>query len=320
LNEDVQLVEELELEMLTPGRFHKLALHLVDDAASNPVLIPIIVARGVRPGPVVGVNAAIHGNELNGIPTIHNLLKTIEPLELKGTVVAVTIANVPGFHRNTRRFTDGADLNRIMPGRPNGNVSEVYAHRFLHKVVAHFQYMIDLHTASFGRVNSLYIRADMGDPVCARMARLMGPEIIVHNAGGDGTLRGAAADLGVKSVTVEIGDPQTFQRSRIRTSRIGIRDVIEDLGMVAPDHEAAEDNAVECKRSFWIYTDRGGLLTVEPQVCDHVVAGQTIGRLFDPWGDLLAVYEAPNDGIVVGKSTNPVAATGARILHLGILA
>lgn len=319
LNEDVRVTEELPLEELSPGRFHKLALHIVDDATARPVLVPIVVAKGSSPGPTVGLTAAVHGNELNGIPTIHKLLATIDPTELSGTLVAVTIVNVPGYHRNTRHFADGVDLNRIMPGKPDGSVSQVYAHRFLHRVVSKFEYMFDLHTASFGRINSLYIRADMSDPDCAQIARLMGPEIIVHNAGGDGTLRGAATDLGVKAITVEIGDPQTFQGSRIRESRIGIRDVLEDMGMLAPDHEMAENTPVECSRSFWIYTDRGGLLTVLPDVCDRLTAGQPMARLVDPWGELLAVYHAPCDGIVVGKSTNPVAASGARILHLGIV-
>lgn len=49
--------------------------------------------------------------------------------------------------------------------------------------------MIDLHTASAGRVNSLYVRADMNDPVTFRMAMLQHPQIVVHSTGPDRSLR-----------------------------------------------------------------------------------------------------------------------------------
>ena len=38
------------------------------------------------------------------------------------------------------------------------------------------------------------------------------------------------------------------------------------------------------------------------------------------FGEVIAQYRAPHDGIVIGKSVNPVAQTGARILNLGHIA
>jgi hypothetical protein len=65
-------------------------------------------------------------------------------------------------------------------------------------------------SASFGRVNSLYVRADMTDARTNRLARLQNPQIIVHNTGPDGSLRGAAMALGKPAVTIEIGNPQVL--------------------------------------------------------------------------------------------------------------
>lgn len=269
---------------------------------------------------MVGITAAVHGNELNGIPTIHRLLKTIDPHRLRGSVVGVPIVNVPGFLANQRTYTDGQDLNRTFPGQPDGNESQLYAWQFMERVVRRFNFLVDLHTASFGRVNSLYIRANMTIPLTARLARLVGADIIVHNAGGDGTLRGAAAALGIRSITVEIGDPQVFDVGMIRASRVGLRDLLEELGLVDPDGEVAEHSAVECARSFWLYTDSGGLLTVAPELGQMVRVGELIATMVNPWGQVVRQYHAPRDGIVVGKSTNPVAQSGSRILHLGIVA
>ena len=97
---------------------------------------------------------------------------------------------------NTRHFNDGFDLNRLMPGKRGGTPSQVYAFRFMERVVKHFEYMIDLHTASFGRINTLYVRADLTNADAAWMAECQQPQIMLHNVGADGTLRGAAMDLG----------------------------------------------------------------------------------------------------------------------------
>ena len=308
----------LELEGLTRGRFHRLAIALVDDAASRAVRVPVLVARGRHPGRVVGLTAALHGNELNGIPAIHSLFRRIDPEELRGTVVAVTIANMPAFTRQQRVYTDGADLNRIFPGHPAGNESQIYAHRLLDRIVRHFDALIDLHTASFGRLNAFYVRADMTNPTTARMARHMGAEILLHSPSSDGTLRGAAEALGIASLTVEIGDPHVFDADMVRASRIGLRDVLKHLRMVRPDEETARTDAITCVRSRWLYTDTGGMLTVFPQLTDRVRAGAVVARLVDPWGQVLRTYTAPEDGVVIGKANNPVARSGSRILHLGV--
>jgi hypothetical protein len=42
--------------------------------------------------------------------------------------------------------------------------------------------------------------------------------------------------------------------------------------------------------------------------------------MVDIFGDHVATYHARHYGVVIGHSTEPVARTGARILHLGRLA
>jgi predicted deacylase len=312
-----RVVDAIDVEGLAPG-VHRLSLHVVEDATGAPVRIPLLVLKGAEPGPVVGLTAAVHGNELNGIPTIHRLAKRLDPAQMRGTVVGATIVNVPGFLRYDRLFPDERDLNRIFPGKPDGNESDVYAHRLVERLIAPLDYLLDLHTASFGRVNSYYVRADMRHEVTAKLARALGAEIIVHNAGADGTLRACAAARDIAALTVEIGDPQVIDRGKVKESRVGLRDALEALDVVSPDAETAPRRAVECGRSYWLYTDTGGILEVLPTLAARVRKGTPIAHLVDPWGQRRRTYLAPEDGVVVGKGTNPVAPTGARILHLGV--
>lgn len=311
-------ITSLNLSTVAAGTVERFQLEIMRDPLSTPVCVPVMVARGASEGPVFGITAAIHGNEVNGIPIIQRLFAELDPTMLRGTVVGIPIVSAYAFMAATRTFFEGFDLNRIMPGNPHGNVGQVYAHRILERLVRHLDYLVDVHTASFGRVNSLYVRADLRHPQSRKMAFLQSPEIIVHNEAKDGTLRDAAMDMGISAITVEVGDPLRFQRRMIRDSLHGVRAILHEYGFLPTGPLDDEDEPpVVCRESKWIYADNGGLLEVLPDLAEMVREGDAIARLRNPFGDILATYQAPYDGVVVGKSTNPVCRTGSRILHLG---
>ncbi|MDF1662694.1 MAG: succinylglutamate desuccinylase/aspartoacylase family protein [Planctomycetota bacterium] len=307
-----------DLDAFPKGAVTNAEASLVQDSFGRPYAIPVIVVRGSKPGPVLGVTAAVHGNELNGIKVIHKLVQGIDPEQLSGAIVAVPVFNVPGFIRHQREFSDGNDLNRIMPGKETGTEAQQYAHAILNKIVAQFTYLIDLHTASFGRINSLYIRADLADPKTRKLAELQNAEILLHNCGTDGTLRSAAARFGIPALTVEVGNPQLFQESMIQRSVTGILNVMAHLEMIEREISVESEPNI-CSKSYWIYTNAGGILEMSVALRAIVEEGQEIARVTDCYGTLVKTYHAPEKGIVIGRSTNPVNASGARILHLGVL-
>ena len=312
-------VDMLDLARLGPGR-HECWLHLVDSALGEPERLPMLVVRGQRPGPVVGLTAVVHGDEVNGIAVIHELMRKLEPERLRGTVAALPVVNLPAFRRHARLTPQGSDLNHHFPGVTDGNDVQVYAYRLIDRFVRHLDVLLDLHTASRGRTNCLYVRADMMHTETARMAYLQRPQIILHNPANDRTLRGAAEELGLPSITVEVGNPSRFQREYIRRSVSGIRAVLAEKRMLPRRAMSFGAPPLICSESSWLYTDRGGLLTVFPETTASVKAGEIIAELVDPFGQRLRSYTAPFDGVIIGRATDPVAHTGARIVHLGRLA
>lgn len=312
-------MNRLELDAVPPGAHRRLAIELIHDGAGHALHIPVMVARGVDPGPVFGVTAVVHGNEVNGIRVIQELFRSLDPKRLRGTVVGVPIVNMPAYLANSRTFY-GFDLNRVMPGRPDGNSAQVYAHRFLDRIVSRFEYLVDLHTASFGRVNSLYVRANLEQRDTAKLAALQHPEIVVHNEARDGTLREAAADRDIVAITVEVGNPLRFQSRLIRESLAGIRNVLSTLAMIPDDPDPPGEPPIFCTDSRWLYAEHGGLLEVFPELTDEVEEGELVARISNVFGDLVAEYRSPAAGIIVGRSTNPICQTGARIAHVGALA
>lgn len=313
------IIRDLDTKASPKGKISKFLLFIASDGMGMPIYVPIIVARGKKKGITLGLTAAIHGNELNGIPVIQRIFREIDINKLKGTIVGVPVLNVPSLIRKKRRFIDNTDLNHIMPGKKEGNVSQVYAYRIFNKIIKNFDYLIDLHTASFGRANSYYIRADMNKESTRKMALLQNAQIIVNHPPSDGTLRGAAEELGIPAITLEVGDPNRFQKGMIRSGLAGIHNVLQELKMTEGQIEQPEKPPVICKNSYWIYTDKGGILTVHPSVAEMVKKGQVIATLRNIFGDVVKQYLAPEDGIVIGKSISPINQSGGRILHLGIL-
>lgn len=313
-------VDDLDLESLAPGVRWHLRWSVSEDGIGRSRRIPIIVIRGRKPGPRFCVTAALHGNELNGIPVIHRVLDGISPSRLRGTIIALPALNVPGMLRYMREFEDGTDLNHIMPGRLGSTGAHHWAHRISTTVTENADLLVDLHTASSGRINSLYVRADLEDTATARMAMLQRPTIVLHNPPSDSTLRGTAAERGVPAITVEVGDPSRFQARHIRPTVAGIRALMADQGMIQRRASAAGPAPLVCRSSAWIYTDRGGLLDGLPDIATIVEEGEVIGRQVDAFGDLVREYRAPHRGVVIGRSVSPVSPVGARLLHLGRLA
>lgn len=298
------------------GERTDLYVKLWESGTGQPVLIPVTVARGAAPGPVLGITAAVHGNELNGIRIIHSLLGSLDLTGLRGTVLCAPIVNVPAFEHQQRMFFDGRDLNHYFPGREQGLPVEQYARAFERTFLPACDYHVDIHTASEGRVNTMYVRVDEEQPEARRLAELMNPEIVLHVRGGDGTLRHAAKVRGVHAITVEAGNPSTFQGRMVYEGEAGIGNILVGLDMC--DGELAMDRTpVYCRRSQWLRTTTGGLLETHFKLGEWVEKRQILARTLDPFGYALQEYRAPRDGVVIGMARNPLAVPGTRYCHLG---
>ena len=319
LYQDIPVVKELYLPSIPKNEISFRWLHIVSNGIGQPIYIPIMIAKGEKDGPTLGITAVVHGNELNGMSVIQRLFNGIELSKLSGTVVGVPVVNVPSVLVNERRFVDGSDLNRIMPGRADGNRGQIYAYRVLHRIIKNFNYLLDLHTASAGRVNSYYIRADLSSKVAYDLAYLQNPQIILNAPPADGTLRGAASEMGIDSITVEVGDPSRFQKGMIRSSLEGVYNTLSYLKMYDTPIEHDNEKPIVCDKSYWIYTDRGGILQLHVGLTDEIEKGEHIATIRDVFGRVMIEYKAPESGIVIGRSIDPIAQTGSRIIHLGIM-
>jgi uncharacterized protein len=310
--------ESLNIKRLRSGEIHRISIDIQKNPLGINWRVPVLVAKGVEDGPVLGITAALHGNELNGLPTIFKLFKDLDVSKIKGTLVAVPVVNVPGFLAKQREFTDKKDLNRIFPGKEYGTASEMYCHNLVTRLISKFDYLLDLHTASFGRINSLYVRADLDNPVTRKMALLQNPQIIVNKYDEQGTLRAWANGQGIPCITIEIGNPHSFQPDLIDQTYEGIRNLMRYLKMLPGKHKIIKHAVTVCEKSYWVYAYNGGVIQVFAQLTDRVEKDQVIGVVYDMHGTITDKIIAPEAGYVIGRNVNPVCEAGTRVLHLGI--
>lgn len=322
---EIRQISELNLDALPGQSQHFFWLEMVDDGLSRPICVPVIVIKGKSTHPVLGLVAAIHGNELNGIPLIQRLAEQVDPSTLEGSILAVPGLNTVSLELHQRTFVDETDLNRIFPGKKNGNRSQQYVWAINQKILPNVDYLIDLHTASFGRENCLYVRGDLQDERIAALAAWQEADVLLHSAGeasvnasaSSRTMRAQAMLEGIPTITVELGNPQVYQEEMINRGLKGIQNTLIGLGMQAGSLQAT--NPLRCQRSYWIYLDRGGYLEVPVRVGQRIQDGEVIGVLRNPFGEVIKRYHAPQDGVVIGRSSNPVNRSGGRIIHLGII-
>ncbi len=278
---------------------------------------PVLVAHGARPGPVLCVTAAVHGDEINGVEMARRVFQQIEPTELQGTLIAVPIVNLHGFERSYRYLADRRDLNRYFPGAPNGSSAARIAHSFFTEVIRHCEALVDLHTGSFHRTNLPQLRADLSDPAVVKLTQGFGATAVLRSRGARGTLRRAATAVGIPTVVLEAGEPKRFQPEEVGHGVKAIGSLMAHLGMTKKSWSWREPQPVYYD-SFWVRAGQGGILFALVKPGDSVSAGQTLGTVTDPITNDRERVLAPQSGRVLGLAVNQMVMPGFALFHVGV--
>ena len=76
---------------VAPGQRKVLQLALAQLYTQSPLTVPLEIVHGKKPGPVLLICAAIHGDELNGIEIVNQVLSRVNPARLTGTLIALAM-------------------------------------------------------------------------------------------------------------------------------------------------------------------------------------------------------------------------------------
>lgn len=280
---------------------------------------PVMIVHGVRPGPVLCLTAAVHGDELNGIETVRRVLYGLDPEELAGTVVGVPIVNLQGFHRSSRYLADRRDLNRYFPGDPDGSLASRIAHSFFTEVVGHCDTLVDLHTGSYHRTNMPQLRADLHNPEVMALSRGFGATVVLHSDGAIGTLRRAATEAGVPAVTLEAGSSMLLDERSVQHSYQAIQSLMHHLEMVSKFSLWGQPEPV-FYRSSWQRAPVGGVIFSNVRLGARVAKGDLLGTITNPITNVRTELHSRYTGRILGMALNQFVQPGFAAYHIGIKA
>jgi hypothetical protein len=279
--------------------------------------MPVYVMHSKKPGPVLFLSAALHGDEINGVEIIRRVLHLRTIRRLRGTLIAVPVVNIHGFINKTRYLPDRRDLNRSFPGSETGSLAARMANVFLSEIVVKCNYGIDLHTGAIHRDNLPQIRAVLDDPDTERMDRAFSVPVILNTRIVEGSLRESAEKAGITVIVYEAGEALRFNEVTIRAGVKGIISVMREFDMLPVLKRSKRQlEPILARSSIWVRAPQSGILRSIKSLGAQVQQGDVLGMVADPFGSNEATVCASADGIIIGRTNIPLVNEGEALFHI----
>ncbi|MGF1683930.1 succinylglutamate desuccinylase/aspartoacylase family protein [Photobacterium minamisatsumaniensis] len=319
-----QVISQLNVDELPTG-CHRFWFRPQANGIGQSWHLPVVVYRGEQGdgSRKVMITAGVHGDELNGVITAQKIIQVLAEKTVHGTVVIVPTVNVSGMLMHTRDFilsdpdASPTNLNRIFPGKPDGDAAQRYIAAIWHDLLGHnADLAIDLHTQTRGAEYPLYVFADYRIPQAVKMARLMNPDCIFDDPGDDGVLETVWNRSGVPSITVEVGAGKVLQPDMIERSLNGVMNILSAEGLVDADIQLPEFECFEGKEVFTIRATLGGFALPQVSIGKVVEIGQLVAIQYDSFGDEIQRYHAPTSGYVLSVNQDPMREPGTLLVRL----
>ena len=215
--------------------------HSVHRSAYGWIPIPIVRIKN-GDGPSVLMQAGNHGDEWEGQIGLGNLIRALQPKDIKGRLVILPSANFPAAMEGRRTSPiDEGNLNRSFPGDAEGTITQQIAYFIEHSLLPGFDYSFDFHS---GGSSLTYIPSALAarheDP--ERMKEVLGmlkafgaPVSYIADApigGGGKTFSSASARQGVISMGTELGGGGLVTPGSLKVAEDGMRRVLAHIGLL----------------------------------------------------------------------------------------
>lgn len=308
-------------ESVSPGK-SKFVKITIDRLPTGTLIdIPVYVFNAKKPGPVVLVQAGLHGDEVNGIEIVRRMLRDGDFKVEAGAVIAVPILNIFGFIHYSRDVPDGKDVNRSFPGTKSGSMASRIAYHHLREILPQIDMAIDLHTGGGQRHNYPQIRYTKDDVNSAILARIFNAPITFSSGLIKGSFRSASYCLNKPVIVYEAGESMRFDDYAIAEGIGGILRVFQYLKM-SQSAERAQSNrkeSVYLDRRQWLRAPTAGIFAPKVLNGSRVKKGDVIARVSDTYAIKIKQIKAPFDGYVICMNHQAVVNQGDALIHIGAL-
>lgn len=305
-------------ESILPGENKTINVEMARLHTTTKLNIPIIVRRSRLDGPVVLFSAGIHGDEINGIEIVRQLISKKINKPKKGTIICIPIINMYGFVNKSREFPDGRDLNRSFPGSKTGSLASRFAFHILTEVMPLVNYAIDFHAGGASRFNAPQIRLTENDAELKLLADVFNAPFTLYSKNILGSFRNSSEKLNVKMLLFEGGKSLDINIDVANEGVNGVKRILKHLDMLDPKHqtERQKSASIYIEKSHWIRAKCSGMLHDNNTIGTFVKKGTVLATITDPFGKFERKVKAPNDGYVINANHSPIVYEGDAIYHL----
>lgn len=305
---------------ILPGKRALLNMNIARLHTGTPVDVPVIVERAKKEGPCLLLSAGIHGDEINGVEIVRQIIASKYNKPEAGTVICIPVINVFGFINQSRSLPDGRDLNRVFPGGPSGSLASRVAHALMTEIVPHIDYCVDYHTGGASRFNYTQVRVDGEDKETLSMAKNFGAQFILMAKNREKSFRESVTKLGKKVLLFEGGKALNLDR---RVTQVGINGalrIMNHLGMRSFEEELRASGPSKAsllvKDSGWVRAKHAGMFRSKASLGSYLEKGSIIGSISDPFGHYERLVKAPHSGYVICNNHAPIVNQGDALAHL----
>jgi predicted deacylase len=321
-----RVISHLDVDDLEPGTRHSFFFQGVQMGTGQHWYLPVVVAKGARPGKRVLLVSGVHGDEVSPVDAVQRVMAQLDPAQMSGTVTAVYDVSRPAKEGVTRMWPVAQwggqliDLNRVWPGNEEGgNAPTRHAGLVFNRLFRpNADYALDFHTAATGGDFTAFIFAKLGDPDIRAMAELFPIEQIKSDPGYSGTLETALVEAGIPSLTIEIGGPRSFDARKIPMFVEGTMNVLKSHGVVpGPIGRTSQDAGTFFGDAFHtVRASHGGFLELKVDLGSPVVAGQTVAVQRNSFGEVVREYTSEVAGEVSTLQRDAMIEPGTRVVQI----
>jgi predicted deacylase len=340
---------------LKAGTTRRHLIKLPGAALANDEPRPVISVAGAKPGPLLFVNAGVHGGEYPAVEAVIRLGKTLDPKKISGTVILMPVLNLPAFRTRTPFVCpiDNVNPNRVFPGDPHGSYSEQMTHACINEFVVHADAYVDLHGGDIPEALVPFVICRAGNDEVAKKSKAIAmafglPYVLTvskpvqpskgHRAGAGGlSSYAAAADKGTPAILAEAGGAGQMEEEAVSLLVNGVVNVMRHLGMIkdakfeshiANSETNSKPKPKKTARSAvtttvltkfdWIYTKSTGVWYPKVAEGDVVREGEQIGTVGDLSGDILEEIASPVNGVVLFLTISPSVLENGLLMGIGV--
>ena len=313
-------IETLEIlgEKIELGESRTIDFNLAKLFTSTKIEIPIIIERAKIPGPTVLITAAIHGDEINGVEIVRQLIARKLNKPKRGTIICIPILNVFGFLNTHRAFPDGRDLNRSFPGTRRGSLASRVAYHFTKEILPHADYCLDFHTGGASRFNAAQVRVKPNDENLLHLAKTFNVPFTVYSNNLKKSYRATCDKMGIPIVLFEGGKSLSSNKQIVSYGVRGTVRFLNHLEMLGAKFKVTVPlkNTVVIEKSKWIRAQRSGLFHLKIKINTLVEKGEMLATITDPYGKMRFKVLAPNKGYIINVNQSPIVHQGDAIFHI----